>query len=43
LHAPNPARLGEFASQAEESLQAAEAMARAPQGDFDAFLASYLA
>ena len=43
LHAPNPARLAEFASQAEESLQAAEAMARAPQGDFDAFLASYLA
>ena len=43
LHAPNPARLAEFASQAEESLQAAEAMAGAPQGDFDAFLATYLA
>lgn len=43
LHEPNPARLGEFASQAEESLQVAEAMAQAPQGDFDAFLASYLA
>lgn len=41
LHEPNQARLREFADQAAESLEAAEAMARAPQKDFDAFLADY--
>lgn len=43
LHAPNEARLQEFADAAAESLEVAEAMARAPQKDFDAFLADYFA
>jgi hypothetical protein len=42
LYAPDQRRLGEFAAQAEESLQAAAALARAPHGDFDAYLADYL-
>ena len=42
LYAPDQRRLGEFAAQAEESLQAAAALARAPRGDFDAYLADYL-
>ncbi len=41
LHQPNEARLREFADQAAESLEVAEAMASAPQKDFDAFLADY--
>lgn len=41
LHAPNAERLSEFAAEAEESLRAAEAQARAPQEDFDVFLARY--
>jgi glutamate--cysteine ligase len=41
LHAPNEARLREFADQANESLEVAEAMASAPQADFDQFLADY--
>jgi glutamate--cysteine ligase len=41
LHEPNKARLGEFADQAAESLEVAEAMASAPQKDFDAFIADY--
>jgi len=41
LHAPNEARLREFAAQAAESLEVAEAMASAPQKDFDVFIADY--
>jgi len=41
LHEPNQARLREFAEQAEESREIAEAMASAPQKDFEAFLARY--
>ena len=41
LHAPNEARLRQFADEATESLEVAEAMARAPQQDFDEFLAAY--
>jgi len=41
LHQPNEARLRDFADQAAESLEVAEAMASAPQKDFDAFLADY--
>ena len=43
LHAPDPARIAQFAAETAESLQRAEALERAPQGDFDAFLAAYLA
>lgn len=41
LHPPNAERLATFAAQAEESLQTAEKLARAPQEDFDVFLARY--
>jgi hypothetical protein len=41
LHEPNEARLREFADQAAESLEVAEAMASAPQKDFDVFLSDY--
>ena len=41
LHAPNEARLREFAAQAAESLEVAEAMASAPKKDFDVFIADY--
>jgi glutamate--cysteine ligase len=41
LHEPNKARLNEFADQAAESLEVAEAMASAPQKDFDVFIADY--
>ena len=41
LHEPNEARLREFADQAAESLEVAEAMASAPQKDFDVFIADY--
>ena len=41
LHEPNDARLRQFADEAKESLEVAEAMARAPQQDFEAFLAAY--
>jgi hypothetical protein len=40
-HEPNKARLNEFADQAAESLEVAEAMASAPQKDFDVFIADY--
>ncbi len=41
LHEPNEARLREFADQAAESLEIAEAMASAPQKDFDVFISDY--
>jgi len=41
LHEPNDARLRQFADEATESLEVAEAMAGAPQQDFEAFLAAY--
>ena len=41
LHAPDEPRLRQFAEEAAESLEVAEAMTRAPQQDFDAFLADY--
>lgn len=41
LHEPNEARLREFGDQAAESLEVAEAMASAPQKDFDVFIADY--
>lgn len=41
LHSPDEARLAQFAAEAEQSLQDADALERAPR-DFDAFLASYL-
>jgi len=41
LHQPNEARLGEFASEAAESLESAAALASAPQGDFDQYLSDY--
>jgi glutamate--cysteine ligase len=41
LHEPNDARLRQFADEAAESLEVAEAMAGAPQQDFEAFLAAY--
>ncbi|MFM7709149.1 MAG: glutamate--cysteine ligase, partial [Gammaproteobacteria bacterium] len=43
LHPPDDARLAVFAEETRESLDKAEALARAPRGDFDAYLASYLA
>ena len=43
LHPPDDARSAVFAEEARESLERAEALARAPRGDFDAYLASYLA
>jgi glutamate--cysteine ligase len=43
LHPPDDARLAAFAEEARASLEQAEALARAPRGDFDAYLASYLA
>jgi glutamate--cysteine ligase len=43
LHAPDAARIAQFTAETAESLQRAEALERAPQGDFDAFLAAYLA
>jgi glutamate--cysteine ligase len=41
LHQPDEPRLREFADAAAASLAAAESMARAPQQDFEAFLAAY--
>ena len=41
LYQPNEAVLRRFAEEAEESLQKAEAMAAAPRGDFDQYLADY--
>ena len=43
LHPPDAARLAVFAEEAQGSLEKAETLARAPRGDFDAYLASYLA
>ena len=43
LHPPDDARSAVFAEEARGSLERAEALARAPRGDFDAYLASYLA
>ena len=43
LHPPDDARLAVFAEEARGSLEQAEALAREPRGDFDAYLASYLA
>lgn len=43
LHPPDAARLAAFADEATESLERAEALASEPRGDFDAYLASYLA
>lgn len=43
LHPPDDARSAVFAEEARESLERADALARAPRGDFDAYLASYLA
>jgi glutamate--cysteine ligase len=43
LHPPDEQRLREFADEADDSLAAAEAMARAPQQDFDEFLAAWFA
>ncbi|MBU6377409.1 MAG: glutamate--cysteine ligase [Gammaproteobacteria bacterium] len=43
LHQPDEPRLREFAAEAAESLAVADAMARAPQQDFDEFLAAYFA
>jgi glutamate--cysteine ligase len=42
-HAPDATRLAAFEDEVRESLEQAEALARAPRGDFDAFLAAYLA
>ena len=43
LHPPDAARLAVFAEETQVSLAQAEALARAPRGDFDAYLAGYLA
>jgi glutamate--cysteine ligase len=43
LHPPDDARSAVFAEEARGSLERADALARAPRGDFDAYLASYLA
>ena len=43
LHPPDDARSAVFAEEARESLERSDALARAPRGDFDAYLASYLA
>jgi len=43
LHQPDEPRLREFAAEAAESLAVADAMASAPQQDFDEFLAAYFA
>ena len=43
LHPPDEPRLREFADEAEGSLAVAESMARAPQPDFDEFLAAWFA
>jgi glutamate--cysteine ligase len=43
LYPPNPARLAEFASEAAESLEAQRAIDAAPRGDFEEYLANYLA
>lgn len=42
LHPPDDARSAVFAEEAHGSLERADALARAPRGDFDAYLASYL-
>ncbi|MEN9838305.1 MAG: hypothetical protein RLZ79_1973 [Pseudomonadota bacterium] len=41
LYQPNEAVLRRFAEEADESLRKAEAMAAAPRGDFDQYLADY--
>jgi len=41
LYQPNESVLRRFAEEAEESLRQAEAMAAAPRGDFDQYLADY--
>jgi len=41
LYQPNEAVLRRFAEEADESLRKAEAMASAPRGDFDQYLADY--
>jgi glutamate--cysteine ligase len=41
LYQPNEAVLRRFAEEADESLRKAEAMATAPRGDFDQYLADY--
>jgi glutamate--cysteine ligase len=43
LHAPNPARLDEFAAEARESLEQAARIDAAPREPFDEYLARYLA
>lgn len=43
LQAPAAARSDAFAHEVDESLARAEALERAPRGDFDAYLAAYLA
>jgi len=43
LHPPDDARSAVFAEEARGSLERADALAREPRGDFDAYLASYLA
>ena len=43
LYPPNAARLAEFAGETVESLEAARALEAAPRGDFEAYLANYLA
>jgi glutamate--cysteine ligase len=43
LHAPNAARLAEFANESAESLEAQRAIDAAPRGNFEEYLADYLA
>jgi len=43
LYPPNPARLAEFAGEAAESLEAQRAIDAAPRGNFEEYLAGYLA
>ena len=43
LQQPEPSRLAQFDAEVADSLQQAESLAQAPQDDFDAFLAAYLA